>query len=251
MDREQAKEVLLRYQPGRDDTVDPEIVEALRLLDRDPELASWFEQQQRADDAIRAGFRNTPVPADLKEHILAEHKIVRPDFAWRRRTLIAAAAAAVVLGALTEWMWLSKPWQSMPVVDVGFSAYREQMVHYVSDRYSMNIRGSSFDELRQALAQRQWPTDFTVPDSLRSVTVVGGGALEWNGHKVAMACMKDGDHGLWLFVIDKTGLRDAPATETPRVQVVEASPTATWTQNGKTYLFTVQGDEAFLKKYLP
>ena len=65
MDREQAKEILLRYQPGRDDTVDPEIVEALRLLDRDPELASWFEQQQRADDAIRAGFRNTPVPADL------------------------------------------------------------------------------------------------------------------------------------------------------------------------------------------
>ena len=62
MDREQAKEILLRYRPGCDDTADPQIVEALRLLDRDPELAGWFKEQQRADEAVRAALRQMPVP---------------------------------------------------------------------------------------------------------------------------------------------------------------------------------------------
>ena len=51
MDREQAKEILLRYRPGCDDTADPQIAEALWLLDQDPELAGWFAEQQRADEA--------------------------------------------------------------------------------------------------------------------------------------------------------------------------------------------------------
>ncbi len=245
MDRGQAREVLLRYRPGRDDTIDPQIVEALALLERDPELALWFEQQQRVDDVIRARFRETPVPADLKQRILAEQKIVRPDFAWRRPVLIAAAAAVVVLGALAAWM-ISKS-----AASDGLSAYRTYMVTYVSDPYMMNVRASNFDELRQVLAQRKWPTDFIVPDRLRTVTVVGGGAIEWNGHKVALACMKQDNHGVWLFVVEKSALRDAPATQIPRVNTVNAMPTATWTQRGNTYLLTAQGDETFLRKYLP
>ena len=247
MDRGQAKDVLLRYRPGRDDTVDPQVVEALALLERDPELALWFEQQQRVDDVIRARFRETPVPPDLKQRILAEQKIVRPEFGWRR-SLLAAAAGVVLLGALVEWVILRpKP----NVIDTRFSTYRQQMVETLSDRYYLNVKGSSFDELRQGLAQRQWPTDFLVPDRLRTVTVVGGGALDWNGHKVVMACMKQDDHGLWLFVIEKAALQRAPATESPQVESVGAMPTAAWSQGDKTYLFTVKGDETLLRKYLP
>ena len=45
MNNKQAREILLSYRPGRDDTSDPQIAEALRLLDQDPELASWFAEQ--------------------------------------------------------------------------------------------------------------------------------------------------------------------------------------------------------------
>src|SRR5882724_12464139 len=119
MDKEQAKEILLRYRPGRDDTVDPQVAEALALLDQDPELALWFERQLRVDDAIRARLREMPVPADLKERILAEQKIVRPEFGWRR-TLLAAAAGVVLLGVLVEWIALRPE-----TVDSRFSVYRE------------------------------------------------------------------------------------------------------------------------------
>src|ERR1017187_736757 len=246
MDSQQAKQILLGYHPGSSDASDPQIAEALRQLEHDPQLALWFEQLQRADDAIRRQLRETPVPHDLKQRILAEQKIVRPDFGWRKPVLMAAAAATIIaLGVLTVWV-------SRRDTRNGLEAYRADMVRYVSSSYSSTfIKATSFDELRQVLATRKWPTDFIIPDRLKSVTVIGGGAVEWNGHKVALACMKEGRRGLWLFVIEKSALRDAPKTETPQVKEVENAPTAAWSQDGNAYLFTVQGDEAFLRKYLP
>jgi hypothetical protein len=246
MDSQQAKQILLGYHPGSADASDPQIAEALRQLEHDPQLALWFEQLQRADDAIRRQLRETPVPHDLKQRILAEQKIVRPDFGWRKPVLMAAAAATIIaLGVLTVWV-------SRRDTRNGLEAYRADMVRYVSSSYSSTfIKATSFDELRQVLASRKWPSDFIIPDRLRSVTVIGGGAVEWNGHKVALACMKEGRHGLWLFVMEKSALRDAPQTETPRIKEVESAPTAAWSQDGNAYLFTVQGDETLLKKYLP
>jgi hypothetical protein len=246
MDSQQAKEILLSYRPGVDDATDPSIVAALSQLERDPELANWFEKLQAADDAIRRQLREASVPTGLKQRILAEHKIARPDFGRRKPVFIAAAAAAViVLGVLSAWVFHRSAGN-------GLNAYRTDMVQYISSSYSSTfIKATSFDELRQVLAARQWPTDFIIPDRLKSVTVIGGGAVEWKGHKVALACMKDGRRGLWLFVIDKSALPDAPKTEAPRIEEVESAPTAAWSQDGKAYLFTVQGDEALLKKYLP
>jgi hypothetical protein len=243
MDRDQAKEILLHYRPGREDATDPQVVEAMALVGHDPELARWFEQQQRADEAIRARLRETRVPDDLKRRILAEQKVVRVDFGWRKPMVLAAAAAILLLGAISGWIY----WRET----TGWNAYRAEMVHYVSSSYNMYIKANNFDELRQVLAQRQWPTDFIVPDHLQTVTVLGGGAMQWKGHKVALACMKQNNRNLWLFVIEKTGLRNAPDTETPRLEMIEDMPTAAWSQGGNAYLLTAQADEAFLKKYLP
>ncbi|MGD1018531.1 MAG: hypothetical protein ABSA12_04350 [Verrucomicrobiia bacterium] len=244
MDREQAKEILLGYQPGSDDAVDPQIAEALRLAESDPELAVWFEQQQRADAMIRTGLRDMPVPSDLKERILGERQIVRVDFGWRRLVLAAAAVVIVVLG-------LARYRTFRQTSRYGLGTYQMTMVRYVTGPYPMVAQARSFDELRQVLAQKGWPTDFIVPDTLRNVTVVGGGALEWHGHKVDLACMRESGRGLWLFVVDNAALPNPPATTTPRVQMVDAVTTAVWSQDGKTYLFTAQGDEAYLRKYLP
>jgi hypothetical protein len=243
MDRDQAKEILLRYRPGRDDGTDSQVAEALILVGRDPELARWFERQQRADAAIRARLRETRVPDDLKQRILAEQKIVRVDFGWRKRMVLAAAAAVLLTGLISGWIY----WREV----TGWSAYRVDMVRYVSSSYNMYIKANNFDELRQVLAQRQWPTDFVGPDHLQTVTVLGGGALQWKGRKVALACMKQNNRNLWLFVIDKAGLPNAPDAETPRLKVIDDMPTAAWSQGGNAYLLTARADEAFLKNYLP
>ena len=45
MDKETAKRILLGYRPGTADASEPEILEALRLADSDPELNEWLRQQ--------------------------------------------------------------------------------------------------------------------------------------------------------------------------------------------------------------
>ncbi|HVM60540.1 MAG TPA: hypothetical protein VMV72_06690 [Verrucomicrobiae bacterium] len=266
MTREQAKTILLAYRPGTGTTADPRTAEALALVKNDPELARWFEQQQRADRAIRASLRETPVPSDLKQRILAaaesakaerdlapsrpvpeeepEPTVVHPEFDWRS---VILAAAAVVVAVLAIVGVRSHRRAKM----YGVNAYRTAMVGYVSGPYLMVAQARSFDELRQVLAQKGWPTDFAVPGPLRNVTVVGGGALEWNGHKVDLACLRESGNGLWLLVVDNAALPDAPRNTTPLIHPPDPMPSAVWTQDGKTYLFVAQGDEAFLKKYLP
>jgi hypothetical protein len=245
MNSQQAKQVLVGYRPGIDDTSDPQIAEALRQLEQDPELALWFEQLQRADEIIRSRLREMSAPTDLKQRILAEQKIARPNFAWRKPLLIAAAAAVIVMSVVSLWFFQRN-------ASNGLNAYRADMVRYVSSSYSSTfIKATNFDELRQILASRNWPSDFVVPDRLQSVTVIGGSAVEWKGHKVALACMKDGRRGLWLFTIEKAALPDAPKTESPQIEEIESMPTAAWSQDGRSYLFAVQGDETLLKKYLP
>ncbi len=244
MNREQAKEILLGYEPGRDDAADPRIAEALALLETDPELAVWFERQQHADTMIRRALRETPVPADLKRSILGEPKVVRVDFGWRTPLLVAAAAAIVVLA-------IAGYWAREQTSKYGLGAYRTAMVQYVTGPYPMVAQAKSFDELREVLAQKGWPTDFVVPPPLLGVTVVGGGALEWHGHKVDLACMREDGRGLWLFAVKNAALPNPPHARTPRVLIVNNVPAAVWSQDGKTYLFAAQGDEAHLRKYLP
>ena len=147
MDKAQAKEILLSYRPGRDDTLDPQIAEALRLLDQDPELARWFVEQQRADEVIRARLRAAPVPADLKQRILAEQKIVRPDFAWRRPVLIAAAAVVMHIPANSSFDLEAGTFSG--VIDSDFEIQVEgkispKEVHGTVNKGGARIRAKSF-----------------------------------------------------------------------------------------------------------
>ena len=70
MNSVQAKEVLLLYRPGTADMADPQMVEALELAGRDPELGHWFEQHRAFQKAMRAKLQQIEVPAHLKASLL-------------------------------------------------------------------------------------------------------------------------------------------------------------------------------------
>ncbi|HTS16573.1 MAG TPA: hypothetical protein VMP11_03275 [Verrucomicrobiae bacterium] len=266
MTREEARIILFSYRRGADSSADPRTAEALRLVKSDPELTRWFEDQQRADTVIRARIREAPVPSDLKQRILAgaesarsqrkaiqtrvaaedetEPSVAGVGFDWRRLLLAAAAVVVAFLAVVAVR-------SHRRLAAHGLNAYRTFMVGYVAGPYPMVAEAKSFDELRQVLAQKGWPTEFAIPEPLRDVTVVGGGALEWNKHKVDLACMRESGRGLWLFVVDNAALPDAPRNSTPSIHPPNPMPSAVWTQGGKTYMLVAQGDESFLQKYLP
>ena len=71
MNREEARLILQSCRRGGQDAADPQFAEALALAKQDPELAAWFEQQQKFDALVGGSLRQVRAPARLKAEILA------------------------------------------------------------------------------------------------------------------------------------------------------------------------------------
>src|SRR5881296_1576111 len=123
MDRQEAKKILMRYRPGATDAPDWEFAEALAEARRDPELGGWFDQHRAFQTAIRDRFKQLPVPAGLKETILAGYQPLEAIVWWRRpafQALAAAAAIALLIGLVYFWR--------QPREDKSFAAFRNRVV---------------------------------------------------------------------------------------------------------------------------
>jgi len=245
MDSRQAKEILAMYRPGTDDATDPVFAEALALTKTDAELKRWFEQQCALDTVVRAKFKQIHVPSGLSARILAEHKIIRPIVWWKRPAWVAAAAALFLALAATAFVLWPKP--STPL-----DAYRQKMVEIVTVDYRKTVDSHDFEQLRSLFAAKNWPTDYIVPERLKSVSLAGGGMLTWQGHKVSMLCFDQADKkGLWLFVVDLAVVPVDPCVFKP-TQFARVSPltTVTWISGNKLYMLAGEGDRAFLQQFL-
>jgi hypothetical protein len=250
VDNRQAKEILELYRPGVDDN-DPQFAEALALARRDPELRAWLDEQCTSYVAIRAKLKDIPVPAGLSEQIIAERRTIRPVIWWRSQFVRAAAAIIVICLSLPAILYQLRSTRNGVAARNNFPAFRAEMAYFAAARYKLDVHSSSFDELRQQFARNGWPSDYRVPAGLAKLNVEGGCLMKWQDHKVSMLCLKAPEnHGVWLYVIERTVLPDPPRESTPQVAMEGNLATASWSEAGKTYLLSAEGDEAFLRKLL-
>jgi hypothetical protein len=247
VNRSEAQRVLLLYRPGTAETGDPEVMEALDLARRDPELGRWFEQHRSFQKAMGARFREIEVPAHLRTSILAQAQtqelIVNRPRVWQRKPLWLAAALTVVFACLAV-LWLR------PHPTNQFANYRARMVSGALREYQMDIKTNDMRMVRQDLASRGAPSDYVVPPGLERLRLTGGGRLTWRTNPVAMVCFDRGDRQMvFLFVLDRSAVKDPPPT-TPRLHKVNELLTASWTQGDKTYVLAGPEEAGFLQKYL-
>lgn len=111
MTNDDAKFMLRGYRPNGSDAGDPAFAEALAQAERDPALRTWFEREQQFDTAIAAGLRNTPVPAGLRESILAGTRLGSGQLKPSSLPWWIGIAAALVLsvGTLALWQFSRSP----------------------------------------------------------------------------------------------------------------------------------------------
>lgn len=240
MTREEAKRILLLYRPEMGG--DSEFAEALNEARRDPELGHWLEQHLATQALLRQKFSQIPIPVDLKERILAGHKIIRPVF-WRRRVgWIAAAASVAALICLAAWFGGERKPDR-------FADYCLRMVQIVLREYRMDILNTDGEQVRQYHQTRGAPADYTIPQGLQKVAVKGGGLLGWRGHPVSMVCFDRGNQQLlYLFVLDRNAAKDTPPSDSPKIAKVNKLTTATWSSGKWTYLLATEEDS--IGKYL-
>lgn len=241
MTRQDAMRVLLACRPGTGDEREPEVAEALALVERDAALRTWFEQHRFFQDKVRAQLRATPVPPGLRDRILAERKIVRP--LWRRPEFLLAAAclaaALVVLGTLFP----------RSTEDMTLAGFQSRMVGFALRQYRMDIVTNDLQQVRTFQQRQGAPADYRLTPALQSTPVMGGASLPWQGNPVSMVCFTLAPGKIaYMFVVEAASL---PASNLPGARPV-VSPahgvmTATWRQDGKVYLLAADTDLATLE----
>jgi uncharacterized membrane protein YbaN (DUF454 family) len=251
VDSQQARQILELYRPGVDDA-DPQFAEALAFVQRDPELRRWLEEQRAVYAAIRDKIREIPVPAELQDQILAERKVVRLPVAWWRSQFLkgAAAVAVICLSIYAIFVQLDS-WNRTRNGPTNFAAFRAEMTYFAAAGYNLDVHSDSLDELRQQFVRNGWPSDYSVPAGMTKLSVRGGCLMKWQNHKVSMLCLKSSDqHGVWLYVIERTALPDPPRDSTPQLATEGKLAMASWSADGKTYVLAAEGNEEFLRTLL-
>src|SRR5260370_8507633 len=81
MDKRQARLLLSIHRPG-EKTDDPRVAEAEAMAAADPELASWWSEDQKLDDVIATKLAAGPVPGDLRTRLVKTHSIHPPVPPW-------------------------------------------------------------------------------------------------------------------------------------------------------------------------
>jgi hypothetical protein len=240
-----AKSILLRYRPGTDDGKDPEIARALELAKQEPELRQWLEHEQACQAAIRSALRTITVPQELKQKLLSERKVLRPDFR-RSRTLLVAAAAFVVLSVVAALVWTR--------TDTGprFAQFQSRMVGTVLRQYRMDVATNDMAAVRGHMAKNGAPADYVLTAGLQRVPLAGGGFLRWQGNPVSMVCFyrrqtPQDTAMIYLFVVRKSALQDAPATA--QVQKLKGLSAVSWTEGENLYMLTGPEEPDFADKY--
>jgi hypothetical protein len=252
MNRDDAKQILLLYRPDAVDVVDPQVSEALALAKQDAELAGWFTELRIRQERLRAKFRQIQAPAGLKEQIISEQAARERIIVWRRAAALTAVAAAVVVLLTLAVFRFERAGN-----DNTLALYQNRMVGAALRVYAMDLATDNPAQIRDYLKQNHAPADYVLPAPLEKVVTTGCAITSWQGAKVSMICFRTGkplapgeQSDLWLFVIDRNLVRNAPPAGPPQLARVNQLITATWTQGDKLYLLGTEGDEQTIRKLL-
>jgi hypothetical protein len=244
MTTEQAKEILAAFRPGMDDEQDPIFAEAVQMTRTDAELREWWNESLAFDRRMKTELARVLAPAQVREAILSEHKIIRPAPWWHRRLTgrqWAAAAAVFIAGAVAAVWFGNRP--------VSFSEFRREIADESwGASPHLEVKVSNMEALRQSLEKRELPSKFTVPSTLTGSGVRGYSLMRWHGHEVPVICFgSEGPH-LHLVVVDRSLFKDAPAS-IPETDQWQTWRTASWSHDDFSYVLTGLNTANFVKKF--
>lgn len=254
MNKDEAKQILMLYRPGTADADDPDTAAALALAKADPELSRWLEEHCARQNALREKFRQIPVLAGLKEQIISE-EAAKSKAASRRQKLVGLAAVAAIVVAFGIIGFNYLPHKVSPANTL--ADYRVLMAYHALNPYGMGLATNDASQIQGYLAKNNAPADYVLPAGLQNVVMTGCAIQSWQAANASMICFHTGktpsggqQSDLWLFVVDRTTIKDAPTITTPQFNKVGGLMTVAWTQGNNLYLLGTQSDEATLKKFL-
>jgi hypothetical protein len=245
MDKQEAKVVLQALRPNDLHTDRPAVIEALVLVENDPELKAWWEAQQSFDRKVAAKLVEVPLPADLRATIMAGRKIKPFTPQPRLAIWIAAAAMVALLCVAGTSMQISA---TGPLAQTEYSATVLPLLNH--DAPALAMTSPDHDKIAAWLKERNAPMG-TLPAGMTALPTVGCQKFAVHGHTVSLICFALAGGGLaHLFIVDQEALSDPPGNNAPEFNQVQGWSTAAWSDGRMSYLLATQAGPDALKQLL-
>ena len=239
------REILSVYRENEPACAQERFAEARSAIASDPDLGRWWEEEQRLDAAIAGKLRETPLPAALKERMLAAGQ--RPPVEKIPANTMALLAAACFL-ALAVAIALRKP---APDSTPSLASYRDEMAGFIKVPPTLEMTTSRLADATAFLEKTSAPSAIALPPRLQALEPVGCRTLRFGGNDVALICFKRSDGRLLhLFVANRNALPHFSSGAGPEYAAQGEWMTATWSEGDQIYLMMVQGDRAAVENYL-
>ncbi len=262
MDKAAIKTILSAYRAGRREEEDPVFAEALGEVEKDPELSSWFDDEQRFDARMVETLKGAAAPADLKELILLDARpagsrtfaVVETAGGWTRRLAPWLAMAAVfmlafVLGRLTL------PPAAPPTVDGSNYGNRLalQAIAYTGRMPALQFVCFDASEVARWVDEKSVALHMgkLTAKPLRSMQMIGSSTAEWEGKPVVMVALQNGRQMAMLYFVRAADFPDAAGGKTEEIMEKDGYATKTSRSGDYIYVLTTKGTREDLDFPMP
>ena len=236
MTTEEAKFILQAYRSDQDPKDFPELEDALKLLEDDPELQSWLDEEMAFDEAFASKLNEIEVPENLGTRILRQvvcttENVVEIPWWKQFSTLGAAAAIALVLALVLL------PIRRDPVE--GTIASVQSFQDFASDNLKfynvINSQSQDWGALVKYLQDHETPAPTKLPGKIQNMTPAGCMTLQLNEKPIGAVCFGK-DSKSRLFVIESKDFPQMPVQTNPITEQSAFATSVYWSDKERHYL---------------
>lgn len=248
MDIAEAKQILSAYHSDEEHFSDPHMLEALGMLETHPELAAWFERQLSFDSQVKAALADLPMPSNLREGLLGNHRRIRRNKLIRGIRWASALAALLLLGLTGIWAYRSHYNHQMH----DYATFREGMSHFVARSYFLlDFVDTNPGNIQDWLAKKQAPVYEAIPVALAEKEPIGCKKMSWKGQDVSLVCFnKKNGEIVHLFVAERSRLSEAAIADLEDITLSHGLETGGWVTDTHVYLLTGSEPGVTVREFL-
>lgn len=239
MNTEEAKLILSAVHGAAPEDSDAQLNEAFAMLDGDPALRSWFDQERAFDAAISSKLAAVEPPADLRENLL--HLLQKPAAkpsdqkvhqAWFRPPFLAAAAAVILIPLLAVQLLTNRASAK------SFDSFRSDMVEFAVSEFKLDHRESDLKKLYAWLNANNATCPTEIPECVGCPESIGCKVVAWNDDDVTLICLRNTTNQVvHCFVIPRDQFDQLPDEAQIRSALTVAElETCGWTDRDNVYL---------------
>jgi hypothetical protein len=246
MDRQEAKLILQALRPTDLNSSEPTVIQALILVESDPELKAWWEAEKSFDNKVAAKLEEVPLPPHLRATILAgrkiEHITPQPQLSY----WLAAAALVAILCVAGTFQQIAT--STSPLAQMEYDDAMLPLLNH--DAPELGMTSPDHDKIMAWLKERNAPMG-TLPARMTALTTLGCQKFVMHGHPVSLICFALAGGGLaHLFIVDRQALSNPPGDTAPEFNQIQGWSTAAWSDGRMTYLLATRAGSDALKQLL-